>query len=418
MAGAQTPIRNGFLQSNLDAKNFKILNLDISNLIPPTEFPVVDAKKFFGGPSIGSAVPDFRLLLPADYPLAMLGSNNLSEITTPATARTNLELTSLATTTPGTIGSQLIALGLPGFTAFMEVIAGVTTYRTPAEVLTDIAAQPFDAQLKDIADLTDPNIDRILFWDDSAGGFRWLEVGTNLSITGTALNAPTADAPFEDTKAILKGSADVTKQLRFEIDGFTSGATRVLTPPDYNGQIVTLDGIETLTQKSLTDPMIEGGTHNGLTSFGLRSVNAAFDLIIDSTDTFTADRHLELVLNNANRKLVIGGNVEFAGAFSTVGAFSVILNASANTNIVLPTTGTVVTRAATETLSNKTVDVSFQANIPIIFKAYSVSSLPAGQEGMRAYVRDATAPTFLAALVGGGAVYCPAFFNGTDWVAG
>lgn len=417
MAGAQTPIRQGFLQSDLDARNFKIINLDISNLIPPTVFPVVDARKFFGGPSIGSAVPDFRLLLPADYPLAMLGTNNLSEITTPATARTNLGLTSLATTTPGAIGAQLIALGLPGFTAFLEIVAGVTSFKTPAEVLTDIAAQPYDIKLKDVADLADPNIDRILFWDDSAGGFRWLGVGTNLSITGTTIDAPTGDAPFEDTKAILKG-VDPTKQLRFEIDGFTAGATRVLTPPDYNGQIATLAGIETFTNKSLTDPLMEGGTHNGLTSFGIRSINAAFDLIIDSTDVFSSDKHLELVLGNANRKLIFGGNLEFAGAFSTVGAFNIVLNATANTNIVLPTTGTVATLAGTESLTNKVVTGELICTAPIELKEYTVGTLPTGKKGDYAFVNDATTPTFLAAVAGGGSTVTPVFHDGADWVCG
>lgn len=39
------------------------------------------------------------------------------------------------------------------------------------------------------ASLTDPNADRIMFWDDSAGAVTWLSPGTNLSITGTTLNA-------------------------------------------------------------------------------------------------------------------------------------------------------------------------------------------------------------------------------------
>jgi hypothetical protein len=39
------------------------------------------------------------------------------------------------------------------------------------------------------ASLTDPNNDRILFWDDSAGAFTFLTPGTNLSITGTTIDA-------------------------------------------------------------------------------------------------------------------------------------------------------------------------------------------------------------------------------------
>lgn len=39
------------------------------------------------------------------------------------------------------------------------------------------------------ASLSDPNADRILFWDDSAGAVTWLTVGTGLSITDTTLSA-------------------------------------------------------------------------------------------------------------------------------------------------------------------------------------------------------------------------------------
>lgn len=48
---------------------------------------------------------------------------------------------------------------------------------------------------------------------------------------------------------------------------------------------------------------------------------------------------------------------------------------------------------------------------------YTVATLPTGVIGMRAYVTDATAPTYLGALTGGGAVVCPVFYNGTAWVS-
>jgi len=48
---------------------------------------------------------------------------------------------------------------------------------------------------------------------------------------------------------------------------------------------------------------------------------------------------------------------------------------------------------------------------------YTVATLPAGTIGMRAYVTDATLPTYLGALTGGGAVKCPVFYNGTAWVS-
>jgi hypothetical protein len=49
--------------------------------------------------------------------------------------------------------------------------------------------------------------------------------------------------------------------------------------------------------------------------------------------------------------------------------------------------------------------------------AYIVATLPTGFAGARAYVTDATAPTYLGTLTGGGAVVCPVFYNGTAWVS-
>ena len=53
---------------------------------------------------------------------------------------------------------------------------------------------------------------------------------------------------------------------------------------------------------------------------------------------------------------------------------------------------------------------------------YTVATLPstAGTgmvTGAFAYVTDATAPTYLGTLTGGGTVVCPVFYNGTAWVA-
>jgi hypothetical protein len=48
---------------------------------------------------------------------------------------------------------------------------------------------------------------------------------------------------------------------------------------------------------------------------------------------------------------------------------------------------------------------------------YTVATLPAGIIGMKAYVTDALAPAFLTTLVGGGAAYSGAQYNGANWVA-
>ena len=55
---------------------------------------------------------------------------------------------------------------------------------------------------------------------------------------------------------------------------------------------------------------------------------------------------------------------------------------------------------------------------PLRLPVFTVATLPAGAQGMKAIVSDATSPTFLGALTGGGTVVCPVFYNGTAWVVG
>jgi hypothetical protein len=47
---------------------------------------------------------------------------------------------------------------------------------------------------------------------------------------------------------------------------------------------------------------------------------------------------------------------------------------------------------------------------------YTVATLPTGAQGDLAYVTDALTPTYLGTAVGGGAVVCKVFFNGTNWI--
>jgi hypothetical protein len=48
------------------------------------------------------------------------------------------------------------------------------------------------------ASLIDPNADRILFWDDSAGAVTWLQAGSGLSITDTTISASGGSLTVED----------------------------------------------------------------------------------------------------------------------------------------------------------------------------------------------------------------------------
>lgn len=71
-------------------------------------------------------------------------------------------------------------------------------------------------------------------------------VSTNF-LNGTGAWSAPATAPFTDSTAIVKGSSDPTKLLRFEVDGFTTATTRVLTPPNQDTTIAGLSVAETFT---------------------------------------------------------------------------------------------------------------------------------------------------------------------------
>lgn len=61
-----------------------------------------------------------------------------------------------------------------------------------------------------------------------------------------------------------------------------------------------------------------------------------------------------------------------------------------------------------------------KVNTPVKTGGYTVSTLPSGVVGMRAYVTDqlAACAGIGAALTGGGAVVCPVYYNGSAWVSG
>jgi len=50
--------------------------------------------------------------------------------------------------------------------------------------------------------LADPNADRVMFWDDSAGNLEWLTIGAGLTITGTTLDCTVTANTVADTASI------------------------------------------------------------------------------------------------------------------------------------------------------------------------------------------------------------------------
>jgi hypothetical protein len=87
----------------------------------------------------------------------------------------------------------------------------------------------------------------------------------NVSITGGSVAGVTITSL--DANTTFQDNADPTKQMQFELSGVTGGQTSVLTVPDADGTLTLRDASQTLTNKTLTSPVIQGtvGAGTGLT---------------------------------------------------------------------------------------------------------------------------------------------------------
>ena len=89
------------------------------------------------------------------------------------------------------------------------------------------------------ASLADPNADRILFWDDSAGAMTWLTMGTGLSITGTTLNSSSGTSAV----VALTDGATVTVDCSLGSNfRWTIGGNRTFANPTNptDGQVINV----------------------------------------------------------------------------------------------------------------------------------------------------------------------------------
>lgn len=114
---------------------------------------------------------------------------------------------------------------------------------------------------------------------------------------------------------------------------------------------VSLDGGETLTNKTLTSPTINTpqivgpGSFSKVTTLGLRDQTTnAYDLRVfsNSSTALTDNRTLTFDTENVNRTVKLGGDLIIDKELRTAGNFNLLMNLADSTNITLPTSGTVM----------------------------------------------------------------------------
>jgi len=208
------------------------------------------------------------------------------------------------------------------------------------------------------------------------------------------------------------------------IDAFT---------PNLDSTIQSLDGTLHLNYNSNGDVIVgEGGgalyVGNSLGFFTASS--SATPMTIGATITSFLDA-AGMILSAGS---VTSGSLNKQGGDMTINAGGSTGNGSSNIKFFTATAGASGTtqRAVTQkmiingngnvgigtTTPTTALDVvgTIKASATIRLPGYTVATLPTGTIGDTAYVTDALAPTFLATIVGGGAVKTPCFFNGTNWV--
>ena len=270
---------------------------------------------------------------------ALLVANNLSDLADVPTAQINLQLE------PG-VDVQVWNANLDDWATKLSSDYATTSYVTSAISTAGGAYQPLDADLTAIAaagstaagitilQFTDPNADRIMFWDDSAGAFAGLTLpAAGLSITTTALSLANDLAALEglsSTGFAVRSAPDtwVQRQLAAPAAGFTitnpagiAGDPTFVLANDlaaYEGLattgVVIRTGDGTATTRAIT------GTANEITVANGNGVSANPTFSLPSALTFTGKTVTGGTFSGITLSGTIAGSVTYSGSSTYSGA--------------------------------------------------------------------------------------------------
>ena len=155
---------------------------------------------------------------------------------------------------------------------------------------------------------------------------------------------------------VITGTTNISGNTSFGgniISGGTNLSTIISTR--LNGYVTTGTS-QTIINKTLTSPTINGGNLSEISNFSLtQSGGYPFYLVEIGNEDFTAPRNLQFDMKDGTRNISLGGNLSLAGSLTTSGLFNVTFTTNATTSVTLPSGGTLSTLAGNETLTNKTI---------------------------------------------------------------
>jgi hypothetical protein len=234
------------------------------------------------------------------------------------------------------------------------------------------------------ANLADPNADRLLFWDDSAGQMTFLSLGTNLSITGTTLDATGGG-----------GSGTVTTVSVTTANGVSGSVANATTTPAITLTLGAITPTSVAASGTVTGSNLSGTNTGDQTIATVPGLQTALDgkqplatVLTNTTAAFTTAQETKLagVATGATANV---GTVTSVGGTGTVSGLTLTGSVTASGNLTLG--GTLSTTSAALTDFNSASRAQTEA---ALVAGANVTITPSGS--------GATRQLTIAATGGGG----------------
>ena len=360
----------------------------------------------------------------------------------------------------GTATSNAVHFVINGGTTDAVVIAttGKTTFQASSATAASINLTPGTAPTSPV------NGD---MWSTTAGVYAQVNGSTvgpfgtgggTLTVGSTATSGGAAGQIMFDTGSVLSESSSLTfasATRKLTVGGpatFSSGTSNsyaawstgginmILSAATFTDTSTAASGTVTNAYMNLFGAQTYAATNTTVTVGTLYGVY--FQAPVNGTNVTANSKYAigcDSIYVSGSGSTVIGGSffangtgtVSIGGATQTI-AISIGLSTVTHTvNIHAAATASGYTKTlnlGTGSAAGSTTNVNIGSasgtstttiNGLLLTTGYTVATLPtAGTVGRRAHVTDATLPTFLGTLTGGGTVKCPVFDNGTAWVAG
>lgn len=155
------------------------------------------------------------------------------------------------------------------------------------------------------------NTDIFPLYDNSAGdnaGITWANLKTEID---SGITPEFADNVFR-----IQDNGDATKELAFEVSGIATGTTRTITVPNSNLTIIGKDTTDTLTNKTLTSPVLNTGVSG-------TAVLDEDDMSSDSATQLATQQSIKAYVDNNVRVAKAWANLNGTGTISLRGSFGI-----------------------------------------------------------------------------------------------